>query len=419
MLLKVIITFGSRFLAAALNFFIVVMLSKVLGPEGKGTCSLALSVIAVFLIFNNVAGGATLVYLVPRFTLNRILPACYGWLVVTVLLLFGILRLYPLVNAVYHADVLLLSVVHGLVSINLNVLLGRERSGVYNLLSVLQVVITFITLVIQFYVLKNNDVHAYLSALYAGYISTAILSFVFLLKLPPPGIKADAERPVTTMFRLGFINLLANSAQFLNYRIAFYFLDNYHGAGSVGIYSNGVSIAEAIWLLGNSISVIQYARIANTAEKAEAAALTARLARINGLVTLVMVIPFIFFTGAFYAWMFGPEFSGVASVIRLLLPGILAFSFNIICSNYFSGTGKYAVNTWASVAGLFLTIILCSALIPAYGIGGASLAAAISYICTTAITVTWFLKESGLTFKDIVPRASDVRTFFAGLRTPR
>ena len=60
MLKKTLGTFGAKLIGAILNFFIIILLSQFLGPEGKGEASLILTSIAMVLIVGNLIGGAPL-----------------------------------------------------------------------------------------------------------------------------------------------------------------------------------------------------------------------------------------------------------------------------------------------------------------------------------------------------------------------
>ena len=69
------------------------------------------------------------------------------------------------------------------------------------------------------------------------------------------------------------------------------------------------------------------------------------------------------------------------------MPGISAFGFSILISSYFSGIGKFHINTLGSFIGLTMTVSFCYLLIPVYGTKGAAIAASISY-CTSALFLT-------------------------------
>jgi O-antigen/teichoic acid export membrane protein len=80
-------------------------------------------------------------------------------------------------------------------------------------------------------------------------------------------------------------------------------------------------------------------------------------------------------------------------------------------SHYFSGIGKYYVNTIASSVGFIVTAALCYLLIPLYEAKGAALAACLSYFASGGIVVYLFLRETKFSIKNLVPSITDF-TFF-------
>src|SRR4030043_472328 len=89
---------------------------------------------------------------------------------------------------------------------------------------------------------------------------------------------------------LGLYNQIAVFAQLLSFRLSYYILNSCFGKEEVGIYSNAVSIAESIWLIGRSIATVQHSRIVNSRDKKFSLALTSRLNRINLLISIGSIL---------------------------------------------------------------------------------------------------------------------------------
>jgi O-antigen/teichoic acid export membrane protein len=407
MIQRIAFTFLTKFSGAVLNFTIVILLSQVLGADGKGVCSLILSTIAVFAIVSDFVGGPTLVYLVPRYALKALLLPAYVWTLLVAVLFLFILNTWEIVPVNYVGHVIALSVVNAVAATHLNVLLGQERSKLFNVAGLVQSFSTVGALVALFFINDYRQIDAYLLALYTGFgLSAAITTLGVYLKKAHHQLQVGALKE---MIRLGVSNQLAMVAQFLSYRIGFYFLEQIKDTRSVGIYSNAVSIAEAIWLTGHAISTILYARIANNTDAKVSGEMTVRLARLNTLLTLSLVIPVACLPDSFFTYLFGKDFTGVSHLIHLLLPGILIFNLTMICSNYFAGTGRYLINTLGSGIGLVVTLISSYWLIPLEGTAGAAIAATASYTATTLFTVIYFVKSTPHTFNELLPKLSDIQ----------
>jgi O-antigen/teichoic acid export membrane protein len=213
------------------------------------------------------------------------------------------------------------------------------------------------------------------------------------------------------MIRFGLLNQVAHITQILSFRLSFYVLDHYHGEEAVGVFSNGISLAESIWMISKSISLVQYARISNTENRSEAAQLTARLIKFSVVASLFILLPLLLLPSSFYVFIFGEGFTGTRMVIWTLALGVLVYNFSILAGHYFSGTGRYHVNAMASSLGLVVSVMLYFTLIPAYGLTGAGWATSISYLFTTIVLMIAFGRENRGWYKLLTPSLSDFRQF--------
>lgn len=170
-------------------------------------------------------------------------------------------------------------------------------------------------------------------------------------------------------------------------------------------------------MVGRSINLVQYARIANSDNKEYAQQLTVLLTKATLLISMALLVVMVLLPPSFYVFIFGDGFSDVAKVIRSLAPGILFFNIALIVEHYFSGTGKYHINTIASLVGLVVAVIFFSILIPAYGMIGAGLATSISYFTTAVFVIVYFIKESKMKWWALFPMKSDLKYFTKEIRS--
>jgi O-antigen/teichoic acid export membrane protein len=209
---------------------------------------------------------------------------------------------------------------------------------------------------------------------------------------------------------------VAHITQMLSFRLSYYVLDHYHGEAAVGVYSNGISLAESIWLISKSISMVQYARISNMPDRQESARLTVRLIKFSVAASLIVLLPLMLLPSSFYIFIFGDGFAETRLVIWTLAFGVLVYNFSILTGHYFSGTGRYYINAISSSLGLIASIILYYTLIPAFGMAGAGWATSLSYLITTIILMTVFNKENKNWYKDLMPTISDFNKIRAELK---
>ncbi len=414
---KILNTFGTKILAAALNFLIAIIISQTLGDSGKGTQALLLATISFILIFSDIICGASIIYLAPRHSFKKILVASTIWAaIISVVMGFSIWLFYPKLAPDLVAHVAILSLISSLSNINFRFLVGKEEIQKANYNTLLQPVLLVLTLVVYYIILKRTDIYGYIIGLYAAYGGTFLLG-VFMLRKEYANLRNDKDKeygPVLRdLFKYGFLNQTGHFVQFFNLRLSYYLLNRYINVGRVGVFSNAVSLAEAIWIISSSIALVQYARIANAGGRAYAQKLTLDLSKSCLVISAFAVILLAILPPQVYTFIFGPEFGEMASIIRILAPGVLFYCIFLILGHYYSGIGRYQMNTFASLCGLAATCTLGFTLIPRYDVTGAAITSAVSYTMNAIFLFVFFLKESHLKGKDFILRKSEVQNYIA------
>jgi O-antigen/teichoic acid export membrane protein len=393
-------TFGTKSATAVINLLIAIALSRYLGAAGKGEQSLIITTVAFILVFANLVGGATLVYLTPRHRASVLLIPSYIWTLFISILAYLVLAVFHIVDKQYILHICILSLLNSYVSIHSSILIGKEKIAAANLLNLVQPVITVVVLIILFMGFKKTDISAYIISLYLAFGISLVISVFMVIKWFGRDIVPSSEgsvQVVRDLIRFGFLNQVAHITQMLSFRLSYYVLDHFRGEAQLGVYSNGISLAESIWLISKSISMVQYARIANSDDKDYARELTVRLIKGSLAVSVLLLVPLVVFPPEIYRFVFGPEFGDVRNVIWTLAAGVLIYNISILTGHYFSGTGKYYVNALTSTLGLIVSVALYYTMIPAWGIYGAGFATSISYIFTSGVLVFLFYRESGST----------------------
>ena len=417
---KILNTFGTKILAAALNFLIAIIISQTLGDTGKGTQALLLATISFILIFSDIICGASIIYLAPRHSFKKIFVASTVWAaLVAVIMGFAIGLFYRDLESDLVAHVAILSFISSLSSINFRFLVGKEEIKKANYNTLLQPVLMVLTLVIYYLGLKKTDIYGYVIALYAAYGGTFLLG-VWMLRDEYANMCHDKDReygPVLKdLFKYGFLNQTGHFVQFFNLRLSYYLLDRFIDKGSVGVFSNAVSLAESIWIISSSIALVQYARISNADDRAYAQKLTLDLSKICFAISALAVIVLALLPPQVYIFVFGPEFGAMTDIIRILAPGVLFYCIFLILGHYYSGTGRYQMNTFAALCGLAVTCVLGFTLIPKYGVTGAAITSAVSYTVNAIFLFVFFNKESHFKGSDFILRKSEVQNYIAELK---
>jgi O-antigen/teichoic acid export membrane protein len=399
-------------LNASLNLAIAVVVSNYLGAIGKGEQGIIIATISIVVIITGIIGPGSLVFHFPRFPAGILIITSYVWLLVSSIGLYWVANFFELVPKQYILDVVILSIILSIISINISILVSKQKIKENNRVNNVQTIITFVILITLFALLSQPSIRHYLYAVYAGYIAALLISFRYTLEYYRFSEIASFELWKATfksMFFLGVFNQLTIFTQMLSFRLSFYILDKYCGTSTVGIYSNGISIAESIWIISRSISMVLSSVVVNTVDREYTIKLTKILLWVNFGFSALCLIPLVLIPSDFYSYIFGKEFGEIVYIVRILAPGILVFGLVLIVYHYFSATGRHYYMAIASTVNMLVNIILSFLLIPRFSIYGAGIATSISFLITAIVVLYIFNRVTGGSFATILPKRNDLK----------
>lgn len=410
-MLKIIASnFFVRFFSAIANLILAVIISQYLGADGKGEQSIILATITIILLFDNLIGGASIVYLTPRMGLKNLLFTSYLWSILISLVCLIIMLIIPGFSIKHLISIAILSGINSIASINSSVLIGKEKIQRSNLINFSIPFLTLFAIIYLFSIGKENNVFDYLTALYLAYGFAALLSLFFVFQELE---KSDGfsivlvKSTFKALFFYGFQNQLAHIFQLMSFRLSYFLLESNSGQKAVGVYSNGLSIVESIWMITSSISIYQYARISNSNNIAYAKELTEKLLKLGISLASLALLVVVLIPKGFYIWMFGSDFYELNVIIRRMAPGILVFNYALILGHFFSGIGKYYVNAIASFVGFLVTLIFSLVYFDQLTVFTSANIAVLSYLSTSLVVIAFYLKEGGKFV--FFPRLSEIK----------
>ena len=407
MINQVVFTFITKIITGLINLGLVVLAAQYLGAEGRGVISLLMLNITIVILFAEFSGGGALVFLLPRHNFRQLLLPAYVWAIIAALVMTTLLTGTHLSPDDMHLHLLIISLMYCFSAIHLNALIGLQRIRDQNLASLIQVAVTLGSFFWFLVIAEKVEIASYITSLYLGAaVGLATNSYLLFRKIPQRPAESW-QLVIKQMFSSGFLVQLGNLLQLLNYRLGYYLLEIFRGNQELGVYSTGVSLAEALWLVSKSISMVQYARIANSNDPEYARTLTIQLVKFSLFSTLLILIPLCALPVSAFTVLFGAEFEEVKQVLIYLSVGTAAFSVSGIFSHYFSGIGQFHVNTRSSAIGFGATLLFGILLIPEYGIMGAGITASISYSLSTIYQYALFCKMTPSRFGEFLPKKND------------
>ena len=411
MIKRILQHFAARVLTAGLSFVVVWLTARYLGAAGRGQISLFFTDVSGLALLAGLVGGSSLIYLVPRRNVWLLLLPAYGWGTLVSLGGAAVVGLLRPVGLAYVLHLGAVSLIQILLSINVLLLLGRQRERSYNVLTTTQAALLAVGLGLAFGLWRWLSVEAYYYANYLAYGLPWLISTGLLLRLPDAGRSGWRRRRAAAreLARHSRGAHLSNLLAFANYRFSYYAVVYLADTRALGVLSVGVALAEAIWLIPRSTSLIQYVALVNAPDKRRQTHAALRGSRLTLLATAAAVLVLAAVPAGWLAAIFGPEFGAAHGVILALAPGILINGAGMQASTYFAGTGQYGVNNRATLLGLATTVPLCLLLVPRLGIIGAALSMTASYAAGVLYLVGRYRRAIHAEWRDLLPGWADVR----------
>lgn len=166
-------------------------------------------------------------------------------------------------------------------------------------------------------------------------------------------------------------------------QLAILLLGGIASAVEVGLYRTAASIATMIGLpmaLASAVATASLGRLHAEKDQRRLQRLTTHVARAQFTGMLLLALPLIFAGELILAFVFGTDFGPAAGPLRLLLAGLIVSSGFGISVQLLQMTHHERRVTRAAGVGLTINGLLLAALTPLYGIYGAAVAVALSWI---------------------------------------
>lgn len=208
--------------------------------------------------------------------------------------------------------------------------------------------------------------------------------------------------------RFGSRALPGTLAERLQFRADAFLLNVLVGVRATGIYSVAQGLAETLWYVPNALGVVMFSRAVDP--RADAGRIAAVLTRTTLALAVLLAVPAFLLGPRLVRFVYGSTFADAGVALRLILPGIVAYSVVAILSRYITGRGRPGTTTLIFGVGLAANLAANLVLIPPFGLAGAAVASSLSYLLTAGLIVAVFRRLSGRGLAEtLLVRPSDVR----------
>ena len=295
-------------------------------------------------------------------------------------------------------------------NLGLFALLGRRRVASYSVIRLLRR-LTLLALLVGMALAANLSLAG---ALILNLVSLGLTAAAILWA-------ATRERLVGAMpsiallgeeLRYGGRSVVGTLAERLQFRADAFIVNAIAGVRATGIYSVTSGLAETLWYVPNALGVVMFSRAVDPT--ADAGRTAAVLTRTTLALTILLAVPAAAFGPRLVRLVYGAQFADAGVALRLIIPGVVAYSVVAVLSRYLSGRGRPGTGTLILLLGLAANIVANLVLVPRLGILGAAVASSLSYGLTALVMLAVFIRVSGRGLAEtLIVRRSDVVSAWA------
>lgn len=264
-------------------------------------------------------------------------------------------------------------------------------------------VIDFIVVLLLWSITESSFAWAIFILIFADVIKAIVYTIDLHVK---PQIIRNYMPFLKELIGYGFFPMLALLMTTLNYRIDVLMLKQYSyiSAAQIGIYSIGISFAEKIVLVPDTLAGILASKLSRGSNENE----VVKISRISFWASVLMCITFLIIGGWAIPFLYGAEYAGSFNVLALSAIGSLFIGYFKLIAQYNIIHKKQIYNVVMLSVAILVDVIGNLALVPIWGINGAALATGLGNLVCGVVFVCWFANKANVSvLKMIVPQKED------------
>lgn len=200
----------------------------------------------------------------------------------------------------------------------------------------------------------------------------------------------------------------------LHLRVDMFMVSAIGGVAMVGLYSLAVMLAETVQMATDAVGTALTPRQA-TGQLQDAAHLALLGARVNTIIGGLVALGWALVAPVAVPLVFGRSFQEAVPPLLFLLPGMVVFGWQRSCGTAIVRAGQ----PWRIVAIHGASLVLNAALnvwlIPRYGASGSAIASSASYLLSAVALLTWTVRLAQASPGDVFPKVADVALLSRGL----
>lgn len=396
-----LITQAIKIFIAGVN---TILFAKVLGAENRGIYSYIVLIIGLCYDYGNFGINiVSSIYLKDKnFKKNEVYNTNLKFLILSAgvisLILIGLrisnifLVTYPVWTVVIGAGLIIVTMLSYYI---INCYIAEEKLYYVNRFMIAQAITEFsiniILIIIGHFNVQNILLNRFLTYL--------VMLVLITYKLKP---MTSIEYKLRSLFKINILRAeFSNSIAayfaailvYLNYRVDQFMIKPELGLEQLGVYTLGVSLAEMVFLIPNSIGSAFLGRLMNCTNEEKEKTINTTV-KISFYLSLIIVVGGII-VSPLIPFVYGKAFTQSVSVTIILLLGTVMASFGKILSNVYMSRGLMRVELKYGFISFVINLVLNFVMIPTMGIVGSAIASTISYVIYGLMYLLKYSRETG------------------------
>lgn len=409
------ITYGTNLCVAVLSLGNVLIVSRTLGPTGRGSVVFLTAIAGVTSSLASAGveeANANLSASEPEHrralaTNSLVLALCFGTLAAGVIL--GLSALFPAITGASSRELLIVTLAFLPVLI-LNLYLRWLVRAVYAfaVTNVAWLVTPVVNVTVNGLLALAGELtvaRAVGTWLAGQALSTLILGWYVARR--QAGFGPPAFRLLRRTLAFGLKTHAGRVMLLGNYRLDQWILGAISGARQLGLYSVAVAWAECLLYLPTALKFVQRPDLVR-ADRPEAARQTAVGFRAALLVTVLLGLAMVLAAPFLCVTLYGAKFHGSIVQLRLLVPGAVGTLALTVFGNALVAQRRPVLSTIAMGAGFVCTVVLDLLLIPRYAGVGAAIASTFAYTMSGCVMGVFFVRALGGSPRALVPTGGEL-----------
>jgi O-antigen/teichoic acid export membrane protein len=411
-----------------LNFIIIILITRLLGVDGRGHVAIYNNAVAIATTVFGISLGSAMVYFIAskKIIVQQAFSVVLQAVLVALILLslscffvylFGFQYIItPFQNNGYLLIFYVAHVVFTIFNININAILNANENFIFPMR--LQFAFAAILCIALFFFQFDTFHWMPISAanivifLVLFYVLQTIMLWMYAVKKYSLSmILWRIPKPIyQQIFTFSAMAFACNVIQMLSYRIDLWFLQYYHTAAIVGVYSIAVLCIQMLWILPNQFATVLYTKFNQHQQSAKLIAFVTNITALTFWICLLLFGFFFLCSFIGIPLLFGIDFAQSVPLFGILLLGAIPIGSAIIISTFNASANMLKINLIGSIIGFIFCIIFNFILIPNYNYYGAAFASVIAYVSNCIYLYYQFCKANKVNVKDLfIPNVTYIK----------